>query len=94
MALRERNKDDSYISGSNMTKSSVASVGKNTNIFSNADVASSTLRHDQLVYNTVNTPKKQPLQTVKRKLLFNGINATCSGSTFRFLPIIYLETFL
>ena len=93
MALRERNKDDSYISGSNMTKSSVASVGKNTNIFSNADVASSTLRHDQLVF-TVNTAKKQPLQTVKRKLLFNGINATCSGSTFRFLPIIYLETFL
>ena len=50
--LRDRN--DTYVSGSHMAKVSIASV--NENIFSTADIASSTLKADQIVskidYNT------------------------------------------
>ena len=45
MALRERN--ESIVAGCNMTKGSIASV--DAHMFNHNDVASSTLRHDQLV---------------------------------------------
>ena len=46
-ALRERN--ETFVSGSNMLiKDSIASVNDN-NIFDNADVASSTLKSEQIV---------------------------------------------
>ena len=43
--LREKN--DTYVSGSHMAKVSIASV--NENIFQTADIASSTLKADQIV---------------------------------------------
>ena len=45
MALRERN--ESIVAGCNMTKGSIASV--DAHMFNHNEVASSTLRHDQLV---------------------------------------------
>ena len=44
-ALRERN--ETFVSGSNYKKDSIASVTEN--IFDNADVASSTLKSEQIV---------------------------------------------
>ena len=53
-ALRERN--ETFVSGSNMLiKDSIASVNDN-NIFDNADVASSTLKSEQIVSPTYYLP--------------------------------------
>ena len=52
-ALRERNgiRNETFVSGSNMTKASIATI--DGHIFSNADVASSTLRGDQTPVSTI-----------------------------------------
>jgi hypothetical protein len=61
-ALRERNgiRNETFVSGSNMTKASIATI--DGHIFSNADVASSTLRGDQIRVNMI-PPSPSPMKS-------------------------------
>jgi hypothetical protein len=61
-ALRERNgiRNETFVSGSNMTKASIATI--DGHIFSNADVASSTLRGDQTPRLNFIPPSPSPMK--------------------------------
>lgn len=75
-ALRERN--ETFVSGSNMLiKDSIASVNDN-NIFDNADVASSTLKSEQIRQNLPTPIKNNAMSSLKR---YNTLSASSSRST-------------
>eukprot|EP00093_Oithona_nana_P011286 11286.XXX_371448_373447_1 [CDS] Oithona nana genome sequencing. len=75
-ALRERN--ETFVSGSNMLiKDSIASVNEN-NIFDNADVASSTLKSEQIRQNLPTPIKNNAMSSLKR---YNTMSASSSRST-------------
>jgi len=84
--LREKN--DTYVSGSHMAKVSIASV--NENIFSTADIASSTLKADQIrknlptpIRNNAITPIRKNAMTPIRNNAMSTLKKSLQSSSVR-----------